>query len=126
MPDEVMNEAGAGEGAGEPGADEREALRRLEEEIGRLSVADHVLLMMHSLSSLAVDRLGVTSETAARQDLDQARLAIDAFRALLGLLEGKRPAQEIAAHRAALSQLQMAYVGALGPAPATEGGDDTP
>jgi Domain of unknown function (DUF1844) len=126
MPDEEMNEAGAAEGAGEPGADEREALRRLEEEIGRLSVADHLLLMMHSLSSLAIDRLGVTSETAVRKDLDQARLAIDAFRALLGLLEGKRPAQEIAAHRAALSQLQMAYVAALGPAPANEGGGDTP
>ena len=98
-------------------ADELEAMQRLKEEIGRLSVADHVLLMMHSLSSLAIDRLGLTPESAARKDLEQARLATDAFKALLGVLEGKRPAEEITAHRAVLSQLQMAYVGAL------EGGD---
>jgi hypothetical protein len=73
--------------------------------------------MMHSLSSLAIDRLGLTPESAARKDLEQARLATDAFKALLGVLEGKRPAEEITAHRAVLSQLQMAYVGAL------EGGD---
>lgn len=94
-------------------ADEQETMRRLQEEIGRLSVADHVLLMMHSLSSLAVDRLGLTPESAARKDPEQARLAIDAFKVLLAVLEGKRPAEEITAHRAALSQLQMAYVGAL-------------
>jgi hypothetical protein len=94
-------------------ADEIEAMQRLQEEIGRLSVADHLLLMMHSLSSLAVDRLGLGQELGARKDLDQARLAIDGFRALLGVLEGKRPAEEITAHRAALSQLQMAYVSAL-------------
>ncbi len=94
-------------------ADEIEAMQRLQEEIGRLSVADHLSLMMHSLSSLAVDRLGMGQEPGRRKDLDQARLAIDGFRALLGVLEGKRPAEEITAHRAALSQLQMAYVGAL-------------
>jgi hypothetical protein len=110
-----------------PPVDEQEAMRRFEEEIGKLTVADHVLLMMHSLSSLAADRLGMTSETAAHKDLEQAQLAIDAFRALLAVLEGKRPADEMLAHRAALSQLQMAYVGALGAAPAgAGGGGDTP
>jgi hypothetical protein len=94
-------------------ADEQEAMHRLQEEIGRLSVADHLSLMMHSLSSLAVDRLGLGQEPGARKDLDQARLAIDGFRALLGVLEGKRPVEEITAHRAALSQLQVAYVGVL-------------
>ena len=113
MPEEEMRE---------PTADEREAMHRFEEEIGRLTVADHVLLMMHSLSSLAVERLGITPETAGRKDPEQARLAIDAFRALLGVLEGKRPVEEMAAHRAALSQLQMGYVTALGPAPSAEGG----
>jgi hypothetical protein len=95
--------------------DEQEAMLRLQEEIGRLSVADHLALMMHSLSSLAVDRLGLGQDPGARRDLDQARLAIDGFRALLGVLERERPAEEITAHRAVLSQLQMAYVGALEP-----------
>ena len=109
---EVEHEtAGAGR---DPNAGEREAMRRFEEEISRLSVTDHVLLMMQSLSSLAVERLGISSEAAGRKDPEQARLAIDAFRALLGVLEGKRPADEIAGHRAVLSQLQMAYVASLG------------
>ena len=118
MPEEQMHQ---------PTTDERETMRRFEEEIGRLTVPDHVLLMMHSLSSLAVERLGITPETAGRKDTEQARLAIDAFRALLGVLEGKRPAEEITAHRAALSQLQMAYVSALGVAlPGEGGGGETP
>lgn len=94
-------------------AEEQEAMRRFQEEIGRLSVADHVVLMMHSLSGLAADRLGLSPDMAERRDLEQARLAIDAFKALLGTLEGARPAEEIGAHRAALSQLQMAYVSLL-------------
>ncbi len=98
----------------EPTAEERAAMRRFEEEIGRLTVTDHVLLMLQSLSSLAVERLGVTPETAGRKDPEQARLAIDSFRALLGVLEGKRPADEMAGHRSVLSQLQMAYVASLG------------
>jgi Domain of unknown function (DUF1844) len=94
--------------------EEQEAMQRLQEEISRLSVADHVLLMVHSLSALAVDRLGLTAETQGQKDLEQARLAIDGFRALLSVLEGRRPQEEIVVHRAALSQLQMAYVSALG------------
>jgi hypothetical protein len=73
--------------------------------------------MLHSLSSLALDRMGLAPETAVRKDLEQARLAIDAFKALLGLLEGKRPVEEMSAHRSVLSQLQMAYVTALEPDP---------
>jgi Domain of unknown function (DUF1844) len=129
MPEEDVN----GTEKNEIDADEREAMQRLQEEIGRLSVADHLLLMLHSLSSLAVDRLGLTPEAATRKDLDQARLAIDAFTALLRVLEGKGPAEEITAHRSVLSQLQVAYVAALGPSrPGTEapaggdGGEEVP
>jgi hypothetical protein len=109
MPEEELDQQGAFD------EDQQEAMRRLQEEIGRLSVADHVVLMLQSLSSLAIDRLGLTSESAPRRDLEQARLAIDAFKALVGVLEGKRPAEEVAAHRSLLSQLQIAYVAALQP-----------
>ncbi len=125
MPEERLDahegEEQAAAAGGEPTAEEREAMRRFEEELGKLTVADHLALMMHSLSSLAVERMGFSAETEPRKDLDQARLAIDGFRALLGLLEGKRPAEEMAAHKAALSQLQMAYVGALSPVQRAEG-----
>jgi hypothetical protein len=126
MPDEDMgrtvDQAGTGGDEAEidelaPESDEaeaQEAMRRLQEEIGRLSIADHIVLMMHSLSALAADRLGLSPDSVEHRDLEQARLAIDAFRALLGTLEGARPAEEMRAHRAALSQLQIAYVSALG------------
>ncbi len=96
------------------GMPDQETMRRFEEEIRNLTVADHVMLMLHSLSSLAIERMGLTPDTEARKDLAQASMAIDAFRALVGVLEGKRSPDEMAAHRAALSQLQMAYVAALG------------
>lgn len=94
--------------------DEAEMMARLQEEIANLPVADHLVYMLHSLSALTVSRLGLGGDAKDRQDLGQARLAIDAFKAVLSLLEPVRPAGEVAAHRGMLSQLQLAYVGALG------------
>ncbi len=95
------------------GRDEAEEMARLQEQINNLPVSEHIVFMMHSLSSLAVDRLGLAPEGGARLDVSQARLAIDAFKALLGVLEEATSAEAIAAHRGVLSQLQLAYVGAL-------------
>jgi hypothetical protein len=102
--------------------DEAEAMARLRDEINNLPVSEHLIYMLHSLSSLAADRLGLVGDSAGRRDPAQARLAIDAFKAMLGVLEQERPAAEITAYRGMLSQLQMAYVEALsaGPAPAAE------
>jgi hypothetical protein len=94
-------------------AEEAEMMARLQEEIRTLPVSDHLLYMMHSLSTLAVGRMGVTDDTVALRDLDQARMAIDAFKALTEIVEPTRPAEEMAAHRGLLSQLQLAYVAAL-------------
>jgi hypothetical protein len=99
--------------------DEAEMMARLQEEIRNLSVGEHIVYMVHSLSTLAAGRLGLTADGGAHRDLEQARLAIDAFKALLNVLEGVRPAGEMAAHRGMLSQLQLAYVAAMG---ATAGG----
>lgn len=102
------------------GRDEAEEMARLQEQINNLPVSEHILFMMQSLSSLAVDRLGLVPEGAGRRDVEQARLAIEAFKALLGALEEAQPTEELAGHRSVLSQLQLAYVGALGGA--TSGG----
>ena len=85
---------------------------RLQEEIRNLPVADHVMYMMQSLSALAVGRLGLGGESQPRADLDQARLAIDAFRALLEVVERAKPG-DAKPLRGMLSQLQLAYVAAL-------------
>jgi len=92
-------------------AEDAEMMERIQAEIRNLPVMDHVQYMMHSLSSLAVSRLGLSGEDAARRDLEQARLAIDAFKALLDVVERARPDQ-VASHRGVLSQLQLAYVSA--------------
>ncbi len=42
-----------------PQGDEAELVARLEEEIRGMSVADHLIYMLHSLSALAVGRLGL-------------------------------------------------------------------
>ena len=94
-------------------AEEAEMMQRLQEEIQNLTVSDHLFYMVESLSALAISRMGLTAETAERRDLDQARLAIDAFKALLEVMERARPSEAIAVQRSALSQLQLAYVAAL-------------
>jgi hypothetical protein len=94
--------------------DEAEAMARLQEEIRNLPVSDHLLYMMQSLSGLAIARMGLAADGDARRDLDQARLAIDAFKALLGLVESAGQGAEMTSHRGMLSQLQLAYVGVLG------------
>lgn len=99
--------------AGGRQAEEAEMMEHLQEEIRNLPVSDHLLYMMQSLSGLAIARMGLTDDTASRRDMPQARLAVDAFKALLDLLERAKPSGEMAAHRGMLSQLQLAYVGAL-------------
>ena len=93
--------------------EEAEALARFQEELRRLTVGEHLTTMLQSIAALAVRKMGVGPETAGERDLAQAKLAIDAFRALLPVLEGSRPAHEIRAHRSVLSEIQMAYLGTL-------------
>jgi hypothetical protein len=85
----------------------------LQEQMQELSVHDHLVGVLQTLSSLAFQYLGVTRETAGRRDLDQSRLAIDAFRALTDVLAPVRPPDEVALYRSTLSQMQLAYVTTL-------------
>lgn len=93
--------------------EEAKIVQQWQEEIRNLPVSEHLLYMMHSLSALAVGRLGLTADTSARRDLDEARLAIEAFKALMEVEEQVRPQGETNIHRETLSQLQLAYVTAV-------------
>jgi hypothetical protein len=82
---------------------EEEQLReQLEEQIKKLKVEDVLLQTVVTLVNLAGRRLTVEDE----KDLEQARLAIEAVRALLPLC----PEEQASAVRDALSQIQMVYV----------------
>jgi hypothetical protein len=116
---------GAEPGTPEPGErepTEEEYRAALEEEMKRLRVQDLLLQGVVSALNLGFRRVGAAPGTEAERDLAQARLAIEAVRAHLHLIEQFAPSQ-IGAIRDALSQLQMEFVRAGGSAPPPESGE---
>ncbi len=77
----------------------------MEEQLRQIRVEDVVLQTVATLVNLAGRRLGLAPGAEGERDLEQARVAIEATRALLPLVTE----QEAAAVKQALSQLQMAY-----------------
>jgi hypothetical protein len=94
---------------------EEELRAAYEAELSRMTTTDMIAQATVSLLNLGARRLG---PEAAGRDLEQARDAIDAARALLEILERRIP-QEVAPLRDALSQLQMAYAREVSAAAAT-------
>jgi hypothetical protein len=101
---------------------EEEMRAAYEAELKRIKV-EHILLeQVVSLINLGMRRTGLAPGTEDERDVDQVRLAIEAVRALLPLVE-QAAGPQAGAIRDALSQLQLAFVrlgGASGPAPAGE------
>jgi hypothetical protein len=98
---------------------EEELRAAYEAEIARVKVEQVLLEHVVTLINLGMRRTGLVPGTEAERDPAQVRVAIDAIRAQLPLLEQTAP-QQISPIREALSQLQLAYVkigGAPGPAP---------
>jgi hypothetical protein len=109
-----INEQGgtgeAGIGGGERVAASEEELRqRLEQEIRNLRVEDVVLQSVVSIVNLTARRLGKEDE----RDLEQARIGIEAVRALVEILP-EEPRRQI---RNALSELQVLYAREAGAGP---------
>ena len=88
-----------------------------EAEIKKISIDQILLDQVVSLINLGMRRTGLSPGTEDERDLDQVRLAIEAVRALLPLIEQTAPPQA-APIRDALSQLQLAFVRLGGAAPA--------
>jgi hypothetical protein len=87
---------------------EEEIRARLEEELKKVSVRDVLLQSAVTLLNLGGQRLGLTPSSRDSRNLDDSRVAIEALRALVPLLEKQDPA-EVRPLRDALAQLQMAY-----------------
>jgi hypothetical protein len=109
---------------GEPTEEELRAA--YEAELSRLSTTDVMAQAAVSLLNLGARRMAPAADPAdpaaahTERDLEQARDAIDAVRALLEILERTIP-QEVRPLRDALSRLQMAYAREVGPAAAAAG-----
>jgi hypothetical protein len=122
--------------AGEPQEqltpEQEQALRQMEEEMRRVRVEDLVAQSVVSILNLSYRRIAKEDE----RDLEQARIGIEAVRAMADLL----PEEAQAEIRNALSQVQMSYAQAAGeaggegaageqapsPPPASPGGEPPP
>jgi hypothetical protein len=90
--------------ADEPQVTEDELLQALEQ----LKVSDLLVQTLSTVSSLAFHRL-----SPEHRDLDQARLAIEALRALVPVLAGAVPAELERDLQQVTANLQLAYAEAV-------------
>jgi hypothetical protein len=88
-------------------SEEEELLEQVEEELRKLKVSDLLVQMLYTMSSLGYRKL-----SAEDRDLDQARLAIEALRALVPVLEGTVAEDVIRDFRQVTANLQLAYADA--------------
>jgi hypothetical protein len=95
-----------------------ELQERLEQELKRLKVSDVLLQSCYTISSLGYGKMTAPPE---ERDLEQARLAIDALRALTPLLEGMLPAELTRDLSQVTANMQLAYAKAV-----SEGGEPKP
>src|SRR5919199_162633 len=96
-----MEESQAPGGEPDQTPDEEELQRRLEEQIRKVRVQDLLLESVASILNLSARRIGKEDE----RDLEQARVGIEAVRAVLDLID-PGPGEQV---REALSQVQMLY-----------------
>jgi predicted nucleic acid-binding protein len=93
---------------GESGTPSDEQLvQQLEEELKKLKVSDLLVQTLYTVSSLGYRRLSEED-----RDLDQARLAIEALRALLPVLEGSVSDELVRDFKQVTANLQLAYADA--------------
>jgi hypothetical protein len=89
------------------GKTEEELLQQVEEELKKLKVSDLLVQLLYTLSSL-----GYRKVSPEDRDLDEAKLAIEALRALLPVLEGAIGEDVIRDFRQVTANLQLAYADA--------------
>jgi hypothetical protein len=92
--------------AGGPPSDD-ELLKQLEEELKTIKVSDVLVQTLYTVSSLGYRRL-----SEEERDLEQTRLAIDALRALLPVLEGAAGEELMRDFKQVTANLQLAYADA--------------
>jgi hypothetical protein len=89
---------------------EQEIAEQLREELKRMKVSDLLVQTLYTVSSLGYHKLSPES-----RDLEQARLAIDAIRALLPVLKGAVPDEVSRDFGQVVANMQLAYADAVGP-----------
>jgi chromosome segregation ATPase len=86
---------------------DEELIRKLEEELKKLKVSDLLVQTLYTVSSLGYRKLSEED-----RDLEQARLSIEALRALVPVLEGAVGDDVVRDFKAVTANLQLAYADA--------------
>jgi hypothetical protein len=94
------------------GEDERQLIEELQSELAKLKISDLLLQTLYSVAQLTYHRLDPEG-----RDLEQARLGIDALRALVPVLDGSVPEDALRDFQQVLANLQLAYAGAAAEEP---------
>ena len=90
--------------AQQPEPTQEELLAQLEEEFAKLKVADVLVQTVFTISSLGYRSLG-----EEHRDLDQAKLAIEALRALVPVMKEALPADVTRDFDQLVANMQLAY-----------------
>jgi hypothetical protein len=98
----------------QPSESDQELIEQLQAELRRLKVSDLLVQTLYSVSSLGYHRL-----SGDDKDLDQARLAIEAMKALLPVLEGTVSADALRDFNQVLANMQLAYASAMSEQPSS-------
>jgi hypothetical protein len=118
----VSEEQLSGVGGEEPRSEE-ELRAQLEDELRKITVRDILVQTVVTLVNIGGQRLGTSEATRDVRDLEQTRLAIEAVRGLLPLLEASEEGSEqMRPVRDALAQLQIAYARGVGTGPSEQQG----
>ena len=86
---------------------DEELLQQVEEQLRKLKVSDLLVQTLYTISSLGYRKLSEED-----RDLEQAKLAIEALRALVPVLEGTIGDDVVRDFRQVTSNLQLAYADA--------------
>jgi hypothetical protein len=91
--------------------EEEEMIKKLQEEIDKLTTKDIVIQMMMSLSSLAYKKMGLPVGVNDKyKDKMQAKMAVDCFDALQKVISDEISAEERENLKSSLSNLQINFV----------------
>jgi len=88
-------------------ADEK-LIQQLEEELKKVKVSDLLVQTLYTVSSLGYSRLGTEN-----RDLEQAKLAIEAMRALMPVLADAVPEEVVRDFTQVTANMQLAYAKAV-------------
>ena len=88
-------------------ADEK-LIQQLEEELKKVKVSDLLVQTLYTVSSLGYSRLGKEN-----RDLEQAKLAIEAMRALIPVLADAVPEEVVRDFTQVTANMQLAYAKAV-------------